>query len=287
MEVPLCGSKQKVTPAEALALRGEILRSEDAGCVSPGEANRTLTRAIEHHPMQPRRAYEARYGSSRDAGHLDLAPGWRIRVIAPVLKSSGFRLPGTAAPSGPGVTIDIETKGEFLGMETAFYRVAARDRQPGVRIALSDVEAVIDGKVESREKPLVSLFGLPDDARHVRLIYLTRRSGNDHDMAIVGGPTRQSLDQHSRCDGTPYCVWVPLGVAVLAQMPVVVNGAEVWVPVGTSVREAVASSQAPEHLRVLRSWRGTPLPVEGSAADLLNLTLLGGETINTTASTPR
>ena len=287
MDVPLCGSIQKVTPAEALALRGEIVRSEDQGCVPPGTSNRTLTRAIEHQPMQPRRAYDARYGSSRDAGHLDLAPGWRVRAITPVLKSGGFRLPSTAAPSAPGVTIDIETKGEFLGMETAFYRVAARDRQPGIRIALSDVEAVIDGQAESRTKPLAPLFGLPDDARHIRFLYLTRRSDNDHDMAIVGGPTRQSLDQHARCDGTPYCVWVPLGIAVLAQMPVIVNGAEVWIPVGTTVREAVGGREPPAHLNVLRAWRGKPVPVEGSGADLWNLVLIGGETIGTTAPESR
>ena len=222
MVLPLCGSAPKVSPVEVLSLRGELLRSEDERCVPAGTADRTIVRAIEHQPLPPQRAYDARYGTVRDAGHLDLAPGWRLRAITPILKSGGFRVQGTTTP---GQTIEIDTKGEFLGMETAYYRLQPRQSEPGVRIVLDSVEAVIDGNAEVRPTPLAQLFGLPDDARHVRLLYLTRRSGNDHDMAVVGGPTRQSLDEHSRCDGTPYCAWVPLGVAVLAQLPVMVDGA--------------------------------------------------------------
>jgi hypothetical protein len=106
-------------------------------------------------------------------------------------------------------------------------------------------------------------------------------------MAIVGGSTRQSLDQHARCDGTPYCMWVPLGIAVLTQLSVFVDGKEVWVPVGTSVSGAVRTREPPAHLRVLRAWRGKPAPVEGSINELWNLVLLGGETISTTAPTHR
>ena len=286
MQVPLCGSKPKVTPVEALALRGEMLRSEDEGCVPPGTAIQTITRAIEHQPLSAQRAYDARYGPVRDAGHLDLAPGWRLRAITPILKSGRFKLQNTTEPTNPGATIDVKTAGEFLGMETAFYRVAARTDQSGVRIALDSVEAVIDGKTERRAKPLAALFGLPDDARHLRLLYLTRRSNNDHDMAVVGGPTRRSLEEHARCDGTPYCVWVPLGIAVLAQMPVTVNGATVWIPVGTAVRDAVGSRAVPSHLSVLRLWRGKPVPVEGDPDDLWSLTLFGGEHISTAPTSP-
>jgi hypothetical protein len=212
-----------------------------------------------------------------DASHLDLAQGWRLRVITPILKSGGYQIPTVAKQQG--LTIEIDSQGEFLGMETAFYSV-----EPGLRIKLASVEAMLDGKTKPREKPLAKLFEFPSDARHMRLVYLTRVSQADHDMAVVSGTTVQHLDEltrrvHSTSEcASPYCAWVPAGIAVLAQVRVKVDGVDTWIAANSAVREVLRAKQP---VQMLRTWRGKPVPVTGVPSDLVALPLADGDVIRT------
>ena len=212
-----------------------------------------------------------------DASHLDLAEGWRLRVITPILKSGGYQIPTAAKQQG--LTIEIDSQGEFLGMETAFYSV-----EPGLRIKLASVEAMLEGKAEMREKPVAKLFEFPSDAQHMRLVYLTRVSQADHDMAVVSGTTTQHLDDLTRrvhsasqC-AQPYCAWVPAGIAVLAQVRVKVDGVDTWVAANSGVREVLRGQQA---VQMLRAWRGKPVRVTGAPSDLVALPVADGDIIRT------
>jgi hypothetical protein len=156
-----------------------------------------------------------------------------------------------------------------------------------MRITLTSVEATIDGKTESRTIPLARLFELAAATRHVRLIYLTRASQADHDMAVIAGRTSGTVDELTRrieadpssaCTATPGCAWIPAGIAVVAQAKVYVDGQDVWIPANGRLRDAVAPNTTP---RILRQWNGRALPVAGASADLLALPVAHGDVIRT------
>jgi hypothetical protein len=216
-----------------------------------------------------------------DAAWVDLQPGWQVRTITPILKSGGFVMPTVARARGN--TIELDSSGEFLGMETAFYLV-----QPGVRFELKTVEATVDGRTERRSKPLLRLFETPAVARFARFVYLTRASRADHDMAFLTAATREELEDLTRrvqsnpgaaCQSNAGCAWVPPGIAVLAQVRVTVDGADKWIPADGSVRDALPRNLEP--VEVLRMWRGKPMPVSGTPADLAALPVAQGDVIRT------
>ncbi|MBC7924502.1 MAG: hypothetical protein H7039_02500, partial [Bryobacteraceae bacterium] len=87
------------------------------------------------------------YGLSPDRSFIDLQPGWRLRVVTPLLRSGRYRIsPETQAVQG--TAIELRTGSDFLGYELAYYEV-----QSGARIRLQSVEATVDGKKESRKIP--------------------------------------------------------------------------------------------------------------------------------------
>ncbi len=152
--------------------------------------------------------------------YIDLRPGQRLRAVTPILRSGGYHL-RPSNPTPPGATITIETDGEFLGYEQAFYDVA-----PGLRISFSSAETIIDGISRPQSAPLVPLFPLPGrGAQQVRLLYLVRSSAADHNMAILSAPDLsrlQSLTAAVRANPSKgcvsskrlYCAWIPPGIAL-------------------------------------------------------------------------
>ena len=152
--------------------------------------------------------------------YIDLRPGQRLRAVTPLFRSGGYQL-RPSNPTPPGATITIETGGDFLGYEQAFYDVA-----PGLKITFSSAETVIDGVTQPQPVPRVPLFPLPHrEARHVRLLYLVRSSAADHNMAILAAPNLprlQALTAAVRVNPSTacvsakriYCAWVPPGIAL-------------------------------------------------------------------------
>jgi hypothetical protein len=72
------------------------------------------------------------------------------------------------------------------------------------------------------------LFQLPPEATLVRLIYLTRVSDSDHDMAVAAAGDIRALNRLTReVQAAPgvcrsgagtYCAWVPSGIAIRPEM---------------------------------------------------------------------
>ena len=167
--------------------------------------------------------------------YIDLEPGWRLRVVTPILKSGGYRLQSIAQTvSGGAVTL---TAGDdFLGYEVAYYAVKARN---GVEFV--SAETTRDGRTTPQPQPVAHLFQLPRGLRHVRLIYLVRVSQADHDMAVAAAWDMQALDALTRRVEThpsdachdeqgAFCAWIPAGIAVVPQIPKRINGAVEWDP---------------------------------------------------------
>jgi hypothetical protein len=158
--------------------------------------------------------------------YVDLQPGWRIRVVTPVLKSGKYVTDFKEAPSSGGA---IELSGDdFVGYETSYYRVSPA-AQSGVSIAFVSSIATIQGHESLRSEPIVRLFKIPPTARHVRLLFLTRVSRADHNQAIVAAKEPDELDRLTELveadpakncraqSDSEYCEWVPEGIAVRAE----------------------------------------------------------------------
>ncbi len=169
-----------------------------------------------------------------NSSFIDLEPGWRLRVVTPILKSGGYRLQ-PAAQQASGNTITLSAGSDFLGYEVAYYGVRAR----GVRFLSAEVTRA--GKTAPQARPVAALFQLPRGMRRVRLIYLLRASQADHDMAVAAARDRDALEAITRrvladpadaCkngDGAA-CSWIPAGIAVVAEVPRTVDGAVQWRP---------------------------------------------------------
>jgi hypothetical protein len=181
-----------------------------------------------------------RRGPSRDVlnaavarGFIDLQPGWRIKAFTPVLKSGGY-LPAFVGEGQPGGSVRLSTPADLVGYETSYYSVRRREdkgtKEQGVRVELTSVSLTKDGKATRQQQPALRLFDLPKTARFVRLLYLVRVSGADHDMAIVAAATPKALDDLTRAietspaencaaGGVMYCKWVPKGIGVQIESP--------------------------------------------------------------------
>jgi hypothetical protein len=288
MNVPLCKEKVKLSPAQVLMRRTEIIHAEDEGCMPHGRSGRILEEAVQHQVITPAAIPHVRYGYALPAGFADVAPGWRLRVVTLLTKSGRFRMNESAEQSGPN-TLTIRTDSDFLGHETAYYSVSERPREPGVALRLETVRAAIGDQTESRTEPKVALFQLPDWARHVRLVFLTRASSADHDMAILAARSYWDLEQATTpvqvtpktgcaTTKTVYCAWVPAGIAVTPEIRVLLNGVKTWVALPATVGSVVSDRKAVS-LTVRRRWRGKMLPVAASNLDVRQLPLIGDEEI--------
>jgi hypothetical protein len=160
-------------------------------------------------------------------GFVDLRPGWRLRVVTPLLKSGGY-------------TLTVAAGDELEGYETSYYSVAPHPKG-GVRIAFASADVTKQGASAPQPRPVAPLFDLPAGARFVRLIFLTRVSPTDHDMAVVAAadPTALSrLTAEVQADSRAcvsarrsYCSWIPLGIAVRPESRTGESGAGDWAPV--------------------------------------------------------
>jgi hypothetical protein len=101
--------------------------------------------------------------------YIDLKPGWRLRVITPVLKSGDY-LPGLTGGQLSGNTITLEAGEQFEGYETALYAVEPHE-EGGVRIKFVAAELTTAAGTAAQPSPRLRLFHLSPRERFVRLIY--------------------------------------------------------------------------------------------------------------------
>ncbi len=155
-------------------------------------------------------------------GYVDLEPGWRIRVVTPILKSGKFIVHAEAVQSS-GNEIVVKASDDFIGYEIAYYSVKAQ-AGGGIFIRFSSAETVKDGKAAKQPRPLVPLFDLPANMRFVRLVFLLRVSEADHDQGILAAASLAELDAltqrvqaepEKNCTTAPeaFCSWIPRGIA--------------------------------------------------------------------------
>jgi hypothetical protein len=170
---------------------------------------------------------------------LDLEPGWRVRVVTPILRSGGYVLRDVQADETRPFQFTVTGADDFLGHETAIYQL--RPRGEGVRVDLDSVEIRKEGERSTAKRPREPLFAIPKRAVHVRILHLVRASRSDHDAAILAAATMADLDtftrdvqsnaSNCRTVNGRYCAWVPAGIAVVTESRQArPGGSEEWSP---------------------------------------------------------
>jgi hypothetical protein len=173
-----------------------------------------------------------------DRSYVDLKPGWRLRVVIPILNSGKYKIQSEQL-HGDSKTGTLEVGSDFLAYETDYYAVTARDGN-GVAVRFDTAEITKDGKSTKRTQPMVPLFEIPENVRYVRLLFLTRASEMEHDQAILGSSSVADLDLLKRnvedspaqnCKIRPegVCSWVPAGIAVQPEKRADASG-KAWIP---------------------------------------------------------
>jgi hypothetical protein len=264
--------------------RAELEQREQQGCLARGEAELVAARIVQNLPLPPMLAYKLRYGDYLMDGHLDLGPRFALKSVSPLLK--------------PGVE-KYRTPADVAGYETAYYDVQQRG-DGTLKIVLRSVEQLVGRTTTKKTRPTGAPVQIAESARYVRLFFRAWRISRDYRIALLATRETGTLDAmttefeadperfcRQTAPGRATCISVPMEMMLTAEMKLRANGRAAYVPVGGSVGELLRSAgiRQPQSvvpgLQVLRPYEGTLAPVEfdRSKADILNLTLIGGEDI--------
>jgi len=287
-------------PADAWDLfRDAVLRLEDDGCLPRESIQKLSAQMMGAVSLPTRTTYAVRYSNYERSGAINLEPGLRLKVLAPLLKP-GFREVKIVQPaSSSGGPLELTVEG-LEGYETSYYAVQPRDGG-GVQFALSSVE---QNRLEVITRPRESTafqFHIAPDARYFRLMFLRRASIADRDISLLGAPQwGLLLDSAHRFDtiaGTVddcdkvqglTCVAVSKQVAILAEIGIEANGQIVYLPVGGTLRDLLGTmgkdtdrTRALSVVKVERPWHGRMLSVEFDRHNLgsFGLLLLAGDRV--------
>lgn len=162
---------------------------------------------------------------------VDLELGWRLTVITPMRKDRGAadwkygqantRTETTQAGGVANINVTIELDPSTLfGFERTLYSVEAT--------GLRWVESMrnLNGNETKAAGPLLDIFGGKARKQRMRLLFLTRGSDLNYNMALLrakDAKAMEALTQKVRlapataCTGD--CVWVPPGVAARPEKP--------------------------------------------------------------------
>jgi len=279
--------------------------AESRDCVAAGQGLRLGSRIVESLPLDPSAAYRLLYASGARTGYVDLGPEIRLQVNSPVLREGtpadapimeSSRVTGSS--NSMNLTVEGKSSANLLGFETAWYAVRPKPMPNaiGYEIVPISAEKHVGGTTEAEAGPVRNYFQFAPQAAFYRLFYKTDQGTTK--IVIAGAATRAELDRAApaldsdpdacRKFGAGMCVVLPQHVAANPDVVVMVNGREVALPVGASVRSAIQAGGEKDPPRVLaqlsvrRLYRGKLVPVEfdRTSQEILGLILFGGEEIS-------
>jgi hypothetical protein len=235
---------------------------------------------------------ELRFGAYELNGAVTLEPGFRLKVVAPLLKAGYSEIKTALAPNAKPGQLEVNVEG-LEGFETAYYDVRARPGG-GVEFALTSVEQNRIGQIAKPATPTAFQFDIAPATRHFRLLFLRRLSIADRDISLLGGASwgvllssAQRFDtvpgSVSECTTTPglECVAVTAKTAILSEVGVTINGRSAFVPIGGNLAELLNNfgfetqeqqDAALARLKVERAWHGEYYPI---ALDVKNSSTFG------------
>ena len=282
--------------------REAALKLQDTGCLSAGAVERISLQLIGALSLEPQSAYYIRYGNTIRKGAINLEVGFRLKVVAPLLKPGYTAIKTELSPNSKPGSLEVNVEG-LEGFETAYYMVRPR-HGGGLEFALLSVEQNRVGVLTTSPKPVAFQFSKAPKAEHYQLMFLRRVSIADRDIALLGAPSwKLLLDTAHRFDTVPGavndcdkvsgldCVAMTKQSAINSETGVLANGKMVYVPVGGTLRDVLgAAGVGPDErqestlatLKVERLWHDTPVPVELDRANArsLGLVVIAGDRIN-------
>jgi hypothetical protein len=272
---------------------------EAQGCIAPGEAFRLASDIAQSLPLEMNAAFHLLYPNDRYV--VKIHPHVRLQIMMPIMKEGAdpdapIIETETAALSGNTVSINGRFTDNVLGYETAWYSAQARSQSPGVSIAPVSTERHINGQTERVPLPIHDYFRSLSSASFYGLFY---KGGETAFTAlIVGAPTKAELERRTNmlqtgiasCEtlNNDTCVTIPKQVAINPMVQVTVNGTEMLLNWGATLRSAIGADGERQpntllpQLSVFKPYGGRPVLVEFDHRDpaILNLILMGGETIS-------
>lgn len=121
----------------------------------------TMIAAIIFSGCAARRSVPVMPPAPSGSSFIDLQPGWRIRVVTPILKSGKYELQSLKTTQVPGRSIALSAGDDFIGYEISYYAVAGSHRS-ALRLRFTSARAVRNGKNIAEFAPLLRLLILPD-----------------------------------------------------------------------------------------------------------------------------
>ena len=270
---------------------------EQQGCIPPGKSAALAEQIVESVPMNPSDAYGLLHPAAATFGYVDLAPGYRLKLVSPILREgapAGASALATNSVSGNDakLSVTVKSSSDFLGYEISWYTV-----ESGSKMTFSTAESHIGNQVTTSRRPRVNHFAFPETAACYRLFYLTRVSQADHDIAVLSAPTCAELNRQTpafasdpdACAKAPphTCVALPKEIGVTTYLTATANGAPLDVPAGSTIADVLRTAGVKQPTTVLpsltvrRDYKGTLTAVEFDRAkpDILTLHVMGHEDI--------
>jgi hypothetical protein len=294
------GAQRSIDAVEQL--RQDALRLEDNGCLGAGGGMHVIQSLVEALPLSSRGAFGMRYGAYELKGAVTLEPGFRLKVVAPLLKAGYSEIKATLEPNSKPGQLEVNVEG-LEGFETAYHDVRARPGG-GVEFALTSVEQNRLGKLTHPAAPTAFNFDIAPDIRSFRLLFLRRLSIADRDISLLGGASwgvllasTQRFDtvpgSVSECMTTPglQCVAVTAKTAILSEVGVTVNGRPAFVPIGGNLAELLNNfgfetqqqqDAALANLKIERLWHGKhhPIAIDVKDTHTFGLVLFPGDRVS-------
>jgi hypothetical protein len=277
--------------------------AEEQGCFVRGAGLEFAMRVLESVPIDPSAAFRLLHADNIQKGYIDLGLEDRLQVVSPILKAGtdpDAPIIETATASGNDrqLNLALRSSDNLIGVETAWYAFQPRPDGTGSTIVPLSAERSIQGKVEPAAAPITNYFQFSPRAAFYRMFYKTDPADSGITEIVVTAPSRAELDRRTQAmvkdlsmcpkSDPEMCMVIPRRVAVNPFMLATVNGAEVRLAIGSTVRRAILAGQGPARpqevlpqLKVLKLYKGKLVPVEfdHTKQDVLDLVLLGGESV--------
>ena len=276
--------------------------AEAKSCLARNGGADLALEIVESIPIEPGRAYRLLHADNISDGFIDLGPQNELQVVAPIVKegtSPDAPLIESVSGNDHSLNLAVRSSPSLLGYETSWYAFRLKP-DGGTTITPTGAERNIAGKKEKADAPLHNPFAFPPEAGYYRMFYKTDPADNGITEVLVAGVTpaelevitRAMLRDNATCEkaGAKMCAVIPRQTAVNPFLHASVNGADVRLNLGASVRLAVLAgggqarlSELP-NLVVMKPYKGklTPIDYDKSSQSILNMVLLGGESISWT-----
>ena len=267
-------------------------KAEAQGCVAPHMGLALAMRVLESLPLDPARAYRLMHADNISKGYIDLGPQNELQVVSPILKEGSAAdapaIETTSVTAGRGGSLEVGVRASpnLIGYETAWYAFHLKPDGSGSTIVPLGAERTVGGSKEAADGPKNNWFQFPPQAGYYRMFYKTDPRDSAITEIVIGAATPSELDRlttamsadNATCEksGTTMCVVVPRQVAVNPFLHATVNGKDMRLNLGSSVRLAVlAGGGSPRpadvpNLTVLKPYHGKLTPVEFSHASVLS-----------------